>query len=270
MKKVVYLLLSLGLGGVIVLFVAHALQSTAYVNTHGSAGTLMIDKTYGESRWSRPLPLKKIHAYTATLAPNYEVVLESDQELAEQGSYQIRFLTRDKLDEAHRARLRPVPGAIRLRTAQDPAPTKKDATIPINILIDKAMGTAHVTKAPAPPAPVLGTSTAYVPFLLVSENENFVETLWRNSRPGEWVFLVLAILLLNGLVKHAWTLPWRRLVSKADQKDFVHPSLRTIDASPAPKPRPPIGFNPAVVQSQEPPPLPKKSEQGPALKLPRR
>lgn len=270
MKKVVYLLVSLALGGFIVIFAAHALQATAYVGTHGSEGTLVIDKAYGESRWARPLPLKKIHAYTATLAPNYEVVLQSDQDLVEKRSYQIRFITRDKLGEARRARLRPIPGAIRLRTATDPAPVKKDATVPFNILIDKAMGTA-VVRAPSGPAPAtLGTSTDYVPFLLVAEDENFVARLWRNSRPGEWVFLLLAILLLNALVKHAWALPWRRHTSKADRKDFVHPTLRPIDPSPIPKPRPPIGFSPTVAQSQEPPPLPKKSDQGPVLKLPRR
>ena len=270
MKKAFYLLISLGLAGFIVVFVAHALQATAYVNTHGSEGTLVIDKAYGESRWSRPLPLKKVHAYTATLAPNHEVVLMSDQVLDEQRSYQIRFITREKLGEARRARLRPIPGAIRLRTANDPAPVKKDATTLFNILIDRAMGTAVVRTPSGLAPPALGTSTAYVPFLLVADDENFIETLWHNSRPGEWAFLLIAVLLLNALVKHAWILPWRRPTSKADQKDFVHPSLRTIDASPIPNPRPPIGFASTVVQSQEPLPLPNESEQGPVLKLPRR
>lgn len=269
MKKLFYILASLAVGAVVGVFVFQALRNTTHLRTHGREGTVMIDQRYSESRWSRPLPLKKIHAYTATLEPRHEVIVESDQPLDENRSYSILFLTRDQADEARRTLLRPISGAIRLRTANDPVPTRKDPTDPMNRLMSKAMGSATGPKASqASPDSQDIDKNASVPFLIVRSGENFIQTLWGNSRIGEWIFVLAALLLFNALCRHAWKLPWGATVAAADKKDFVHPSLRAIDPDPPAKPRPPVEFTPSP--PPEPPSPPAVPDNDPPLKLPRR
>ncbi len=267
MKKILYLLATLALGALIVGFVLHALQSTTYVNTHGRDGTLVIHQSYGDARLATPLPLKQIHTYTATLEPRHEVVIQSDQILAEQRTYGIRFLTRDRADDARRARLRPVPGSIRLRTTDDPVPKKQDPAAAFTLIVDKAMGTV-VVNPPAGSAHTLPTvSAGSVPFLLFERDQNLVEVLWANSRPGEWIFLLLALLLFNGLCQRAWNLPWSTRQSYAADDEHIHYSARVIEPTPqAPSP-PPIGFKPGAGHKPEPPPLPSRTDGRPPLKL---
>lgn len=258
-KKPLYLLATLALGGLILAFIIQALQSTAYVRTYGRDGVLVIGQRYSGSRLATPLPLKRVHNYTALLEPRYQVVIETDQELVENRTYTLRFLTRDRAAATPYAQLRPIPGSIKLRHAADPAPVKQETTAQLDWLLSKAMGSSQSLPDESSPVSAPDVSSGAVPFLLTTGGDNFVETLWANSRLGEWVFLLLALLLFNALCKHAWNLPWSTAREKTNRKDFVHPSLRTVDPDPQKAQRPPIVFNQDPARSEVPPPLPSNT-----------
>lgn len=272
MKKLLYLLGSAGLGAVIAVYVFHALHSTAFLRTHGREGTLVIEQRYADSRWSRPFPFKRIHAYTAILEPRHEVIVESDQALNNNTGYAILFLTRDKASEARRAFLRPIPGLIRLRTSDDPTPPPKDPTEPLNRLLTKAMGDPAATHAAQvfSTTPLSDTQNSSVFFLIAAPGDNFIQILWANSRPGEWAFVLGLALLFIALGKYAWRLPWKPEVPLADRKDFVHPSLRVIDPDPPAPTRPRVEFTPSEPEDASPSAPPPRPDDDPPLKLPRR
>jgi hypothetical protein len=212
MKKTFYILASLILGGFIVMFVVNVWQGIAYVQTHGRAGTLVIGERSGVA-WAHPLPLKKIHTYSAVFAPNYQVVVQSDQELVEGREYPIRFLTRDKAQAAPMTLLRPIPGSVRLRNASDGAPASGQ-------MLQSALAAAA------------GVPAGFVPFLLGETSDNALELFKRNSHPAEWFALILALLCFKVLVSRAQAHPWRVASPKPPQKDPVHPALRRIDPAP--------------------------------------
>jgi hypothetical protein len=186
--------------------------------------------------------------------------------------YPIRFLARDKLPEAPSARLRPVPGAVRLRTPADPEPATEDPTAPMDRLMNQAMGVngTDETALSNPSATTPDIRGGAVPFLLGKRSDHLFALVWNNSRAIEWVALALLLLFFQALFNHARALPWFAGKSRADDKDFVHPSLRVIEADPTPK-RSPIGFTPGAGRVEAPAPAPAPTPHAePILKLPRK
>jgi hypothetical protein len=228
MKKALHALAALMLGSLIAIYVLHVWQSTAYLRAQGREGTLVIEQQYVSSHWAEPLPLKKIHTYTAILAPEHHVVVESDQQLARGTEYPIHFLTRDKTRNAPLAPLRPISGALRLRLANDGSPVPADPAALFERIVNKAVGTFDKQPAsPTPPPPVVkDASSNSVQFQLGKINEPLFSIIWRNSDATEWVALALATTLFLTLVANAWMLPWRA-GQRQQNEDFVHPASRT-------------------------------------------
>lgn len=274
MKKTFYLIASLLLAGLIAAFIHSVWQTTAYIQNNSREGTLRIDRQYNASRWAEPLPLKKINTYTATLAPHYEVIVESDQELVAGRQYFIRFLTRDRTQGAPSSHLRPIPGTLRLRADDDGTPVKVEPTAVMDRLVKKAIGPLGPgqVETPAADLAIPGHGGGSVPFLIGGARDNLLELVWNNSSTGEWLALLIAGLALNVTAINALTLPWRPRISKVDDKDFVHPSLRKIDADLPPAPAPRIVFTPKVdapaPDLAKPPATPVYTD--PPLKLPRK
>lgn len=268
MKKLLYLLSALLLASLIAVVLVNTWQTTDYLRSHGREGTLQINGEYNASRWSSPLPLKKIHVYAGTLSGEFPVIVESDQKLAAKKSYFVRFLTRDAAQAAHEMSIRPLPGSLRLRTSSDGAPVPNDPAQAGDILLAKAMG----APASAPPAqdrisqPAAAGAGA-VPFLIGGAQDTTLESIWRNSAPGEWLLLGVAAVMLNMLTLAAWSHPWReRPRAIADEKSFTHPALKTIEPAPPIAPHAPIPL-PAADRDAVHPPEPGAAD--PLLKLPR-
>ncbi|MBC8009919.1 MAG: hypothetical protein H7067_07460 [Burkholderiales bacterium] len=166
--------------------------------------------------------------------------------------------------------LRPVSGRIRIRTPADGAPVGEASTAPLDKALNKAMGNPATASAPG---------SAYIPdlsinsaaFLIGGAKENTLELIWNNSGPGEWIVLFLVLFLLQAFAINAWTLPWREQKPCDEDKDFVHPSMRTIEADEPPAPFAKITFKPKPKDPADNPDGPAK-EIAPerTLKLPRK
>lgn len=271
MKKTLFLFVSFILTCVVAILLIDTWETTAAIQRESTVGTLKIERQYNASRWAEPLPLKKIHAYTATLAPKHAVIVETDQDFVNGRQYFIRFLTRDKAPAISERALRPISGSLRIRLATDGTPETVESTAAIDRALGKAMGDAPKTSAAA--APTAGREADSVPFLVGGANDSTLELIWQNSTVGEWMFLIVLLFLTKASLLSAWFTPWSDRAEKAEQKKFVHPSLRKIDADTTTHtPPPPI---PLVRKSI---PLPTRQESSddadtathPPLKLPPR
>ncbi len=277
MKKILHILSALVIGGFILMFIADIWRGVAYLRTHGREGAIVIGQQYSGDRWSAPLPLKKIRTYTATLAGKHQVVVESDQELETGREYAIRFLTRDKAQSAPSLRLRPIPGALRLRAAGDAPPVQPSDTELMDRFVSTIMGAfgpakeASATNTDAEPPRAPDVHSGSVPFLLGATGTPLLKDLWSNSRPTEWAAMFLGLLFLKSLIFHALMLPWRVNRPRAEHTELVPTALRPIDPTPVVKTSVPLAFNPTVSTagpSPLPPDLPVDSE--PVLKLRRK
>lgn len=242
MKKTVHLLLSLGLAFVIGWFGWNTWQTANYFRENGREGRLQIGSIYNASRWAEPVPVKKIHAYTALLEPKHQVLIESDQQLAEKSTVFVRFLTRDLAASINAFSIRPLVNTMRIRTAADGSPVKIEDTDAFDRIVEKAMGPVgpdvYVRARPqAEAAPDRAKPT--VPFLIAGANDSTLEIIWNNSTVGEWVAYGLVVLLFKAWFLYALSLTWRAPRSVTERKDFVHPSMRRIEpdapAAPAAK-----------------------------------
>lgn len=273
MKKIFWFLVSFALLAALGLLLKNSWDTVEYFQDQGRQATLKVGKKYNASRWTEPLPLKKIHAYTATMLPDHEILIESDQELGEGTEYFIRFLTRDVAETGRALSRLPLVNTIRLKSEADGTPVKIADTDLMDRAIEKAMGppAAGVYVAPravaeAGPDRVKPT----VPFLFTGSKDPVPEVLWNNSTIGElfviaaWAFMSLFFFL------HAWSIPFfPNRKAGSERKDFVHPSQRRIDpdAPEAPsvrlqyKPKPADAHlhdtPPAAAVPPPPPPPPK-------------
>ncbi|HSI14020.1 MAG TPA: hypothetical protein VK961_18375 [Chthoniobacter sp.] len=275
MNKTLYLIVSLVITGLLATLSIDVWRSHEFIKTQGIEGTLRIGQRYNTSRWAEPLPLKKIHVYTATLAPNHAVIIESDQDFGAGQEVFIRYLQRSTRSSPNNSPyLRPIPGSIRLRTEADGTPLKIDPTTPQERLLEKAMGSAA---APPSSTRIDGTvdpnpAQPATAFLVGGANDGVMELIWNNSRAGEWVLLGLALFLLQAFAINAWTLPWREYKPVEQDKDFVHPSLehREPDAPRAPVARISLKPKPAVPEPESPVKSEPVRETDHVLKLPRK
>ena len=251
MNKAINLIISLGLAFVIGWLGWNTWQTTRYFQDHGREGRLKIGRIYNASRWAEPLPLKKINTYTAQLEPKHEVLIESDQQLPENTTVFIRFLSRDLGSSISTFSVRPLVNTIRLRTAEDGSPVKIDDTDAFDKLVDQAMGPVgpgvYVRARPqAEAAPDRAKPT--VPFIIGGAQDSTIELIWKNSTVGEWVVYGLLILLFKIWFIHAWSLSWRAPRSVTERKDFVHPSMRRIEADAPAAPSAKISYVPKPEQ----------------------
>lgn len=242
MKRIFLLLLGLGLAVAIGQLGWNLWQTTRYFEENGREATLVIGKRYNAERWSAPVPLKKIHTYTAKLQPKYEVLVESDQELKDGEMRTIRFLTRDVARGLVDYSIRPMANTLRLRGAEDGAPVKIEDTALFDNLVDKWMGPpakgVYVRpRAVAEAAPSNEKPT--VPFVFVDAGDNTWKILWSNSRVQEWLIFGLGLLSVQSLLIAAYDRHKEAGALKKLGKGYVHPSLRKIEAdapeSPAKK-----------------------------------
>lgn len=269
-NKILYTVLSLILAALVAIIATDVWRSHAYIKDQGTAGVLSIGQKYNASRWAGPLPLKKLHVYTATLAPNHQVLIETDQNLAPRSQVFIRHLalndrTIDRLDGS----LRPVSGRIRMRTPADGVPVGIPTTAPLDKAVGKAMGNPAPPSVPAGHNPDLSQNAAS--FLVGGANEGTLELIWSNSGAGEWIALFFALFLLQSFAINAWTLPWRERKACDEDKDFVHPSLASIDADAPRAPAAKIAFKPKPKAPEDRPGRPEEpAAPAPELKLPRK
>jgi hypothetical protein len=233
MKRLLLLLLGLGMLGTIGWLGWNVWETTRYFEAHGREATLVVGPRYNAARWASPLPLKKIHAYAARLEPKYEVLIETDQPLKPGDTVHIRFLTRDLAPGLLAFSARPVVNTLRLRAADDGTPVKIEDTNLFDRLVDKAMGPPAegvyvAPRAVAEAAPSNEKPT--VPFLLAAPGEGTWRRIWNNSSPGEWILLGLGLLAAQSLLIAACDRQKAARRPNPNRKDFVHPSLRRIEA----------------------------------------
>lgn len=272
MQKIFYFFSTLILGALVAAVAFDLWRTHTYVQANGREGTLVVGQRYNASRWATPLPLKKIHTYAARMAPNYDVVIESDQELAPKQQIFIRYLTVDASQAAAMAtRFRPVSGMIRLRTEADGTPVAIEPTGPLDHMLAKAMGTP--AKAPTTvdtKRPAFKETGKGSPFLIGGANDNLLELVWNNSSATEWIFGAIMLFLLQALAINAWTLPWRKFRPCDEDKSFVHPTLVAIEPD-APRPSPkPIAFKPKSRDAAPETPSAPAQTSDPVLRLPRK
>ncbi len=263
MKKLFWFALALALTAYLGVILKNTWETTEFFLANGREATLKVGKKYNEARWAKPLPLKKISAYTATMAEKHEVLIETDWVLNEKQTYPIRFLLRDVAAEARRMSVRTLPNSIRLHTKEDGTPVTLQDTDLFERALEVAMGppAEGVYVRPRPVAEAAPDTTApTVPFLIVEPGAVTWQVIWNNTRPGEWAVLVGWLLTLQWLFTHAWNLPWRPAArQQTDKKDFVHPSMRRIDPDKPNAPTAKISFTPrkdAAVDDAPPPPPP--------------
>ncbi len=272
MKKLLLFLVALAIAGFVGAFAWQTWQSTAFIRAQGSEATLVAGDRYNASRWAEPLPLKKLQAYPATLAPEYDVIIVSDQDLVSGRQYFIRFLPREQIRTAPATPLRPIPGRLRARTTTDTPPSRVPGTEKLERLLDRAMGNkpSPATAASSAIPPLPNDNDGSVPFVFVEADESLFETLWRNSRGGEWLAMLFALLISKALFIQACAEPWRVRRSPSDDKEFINPALARVDPDPPPPPpRPiPIPFKPSA-PAATPAPEPPVGVPEPVLKLPR-
>lgn len=271
MKKTLLLFVSFSLTCLIAILLIDVWDTTTAIQKDGVVGTLKIERQYNASRWAAPLPLKKIHVYTATLAPKHAVIVETDQELVDGRQYFVRFLTRDKAPAVRERALRPIPGSLRVRLATDGTPETVESTAAMDQALGKAMGDAP--KGSSTATPTAARAGDSVPFLIGGATDTTLELLWQNSTVGEWLALGALLFITKAFLLSAWFTPWSDRHEKAERKKFIHPSLRRIDAdATTPAPSAPIPLARKSI------PLPPRQETGedtesphhPPLKLPRK
>jgi hypothetical protein len=247
MNKAFYLIITLVITGLVAAISLDGWRSHDFVRANGHEGTLRIGQRYNASRWAEPLPLKKIHAYTATLAPNHEVIIESDQDFNAGQQVFIRYLDRGaNYTPLGNIKLRPASGSIRLRTEADGTPLKIDPTAPMEHVLDLAMGSSPNPTTSSRPDGSVATNPELRPtaFLVGGANDSVLELIWNNSRAGEWALLFFALFLLQAFAINAWTLPWREAKHSDEDKDFIHPSLEQVEPDAPRAPVTKIAFKP--------------------------
>lgn len=234
MKRLLLLILGLGLAFALGALALNVRDTTRYFVAHGREATLEIQQRYNAERWASPLPVKKIFTYSARLLPKYDVLIETDQELKPGQTVTIRFLTRDVAAEALALSQRPLVNTIRLRGADDGSPVKVEETDAFDRLVDKAMGPpaegVYVKpRAVAEAAPTREKPT--VPFLIEEPGDTTWSLIVRNSRAGEWIFLVLGVLIALSFLNAAYERQKAAMRPDSRGKKFVHPSLRTVESA---------------------------------------
>lgn len=272
MNKTLYLIATLVITGLIAVLTIDVWRSHDFIRKQGIEGTLRIGQRYNATRWAEPLPLKKIHTYTATLSPRFEVIIESDQDFAPGKDVFIRHLKLGGMPAPETSRLlRPLSGSIRLRTPADGSPDPVDPTAPMNRALDKAMGTS-TSSARAEGSVATNPDQQPVAFLVGGTNDGLFELIWNNSRIGEWTLLVFALFFLQAFAINAWTLRWREYNPHEQDKDFVHPSLEQVEPDTPRTPAARISLKPkSAVPDPEPSAKPEPGhEQERVLKLPRK
>ena len=233
MKRIILLVLGIGLAVFLGRLSWNVWETTRYFQAHGRDATLVIGKRYNTERWSRPVPLKKIYTYTAKLEPNYEVLIESEQDLREGETVPVRFLPRDAAEEARAFSMRPLVNTLRLRGADDGTPVKLDDADAFDRLVDRAMGPpaegVFVRRRPVrEAAPSRDKPT--VPFLITTADGGTWSLIWKNSRVLEWLALGLAVLTVNSLIGAAWARHQAARRPGIGKKGYVHPTFRKIEA----------------------------------------
>ena len=270
MKKILLLIVSFTLTCFVAILLIDIWDTTTAVQRDGLIGTLKIDRQYNASRWDAPLPLKKINVYTATLAPKHAVIVETDQELIAGREYFIRFITRDKTSAIREHTLRPIAGSMRARLAADGKPVGIESTDPIDRVLEKAMGDAPKSGDAVPAA---GHTNDSVSFLIGGSNDSTLELIWRNSTVGEWLALGALLLVTKAMLLSTVFTPWSEHRAKADQPNFIHPSLRRIDPdAPSAQPKRRIALPPKSTpdpSGHSPDEAPEDTTH-PPLKLPRK
>ena len=233
MKRILLLVLAIGLAVFLGRLGWNVWETTRYFEAHGRDATLVIGKRYNTERWSGPLPLKKIYTYTARLEPAHDVLIESEQDLREGETVNVRFLPRDAAEEARAFSMRPLVNTIRLRGADDGAPVRLDQADAFDRLVDRAMGPpaegVYVRRRPVREA-APSREQPTVPFLITTAGGGTWSLIWKNSRVLEWVAFGLAVLAVQSLAGAAWARHLAARRPRAGKKGFVHPSLRKIEA----------------------------------------
>ena len=232
MKRLILLLLGVGLGALIGMVGWNSWQCARFFHDQGREATVVIGKRYNAERWTTP-PIKQIRSYTAKLEPQYEVLLETDQELKDGETRQIRFLTRDLATDLVDYSMRPVANSLRLRAAEDGSPVKIEDTRLFDEMVDKWMGPPGPgvqirPRAQAEAAPSHAKPT--VPFVFAEKNDGPWDILWTNSRIQEWALLGLGLLGVQSLLLAAYDRQKDARLKSVRGKKFVHPSLRKIEA----------------------------------------
>lgn len=272
MNKTLYLIITLVITGLISTLTIDVWRSHEFIKTQGVEGTVRIGQRYNASRWADPLPLKKIHTYTATLAPHFEVIIESDQNFSPGQQVFIRHLELGRKPAAETSNLlRPLASNIRLRTEADGAPATVDPTAPLDHAVDKAMGT-QTSSVRTEGSVATNPEQKPVAFLVGGANEGIFELIWNNSRAGEWALLGFTLFLLQAFAINAWTLPWREYKPLEQDKDFVHPSLEKVEPDAPRTPVTRIAFKPKPAAPEPKPAIESESarETDHVLKLPRK
>jgi hypothetical protein len=274
MKKIFWFLVSFAIAAGLGAVLHNTWKTTEYFQSQGREATLKVGKKYNASRWSSPIPLKQIHAYTATLLPDHEVLIESDQDLAEGKEYFVRFLTRDVAAEGRALSRRALVNTIRLKSEADGTPVKLADTDLMDRAVAKAMGPPAegvyvAPRAVAEAAPDHAKPT--VPFLIAGAKSPAWEIIWNNSTTGEVIVAVAWGFVAAFFFLHALStplLPGRGNLS--ERKDFVHPSQRRIDPDAPDAPSAKIKYKPSPANSHlvdAPPPKPAAIPLPPGAKI---
>lgn len=232
MKKIFWLILALVLGAALWLVLANTWQTTRAFQDRGRPGTLQVANQLNASRWSEPLPLKKIHRYIATLRPNHAVVVETDRALPAGQDFFILYLLRDAAAETRSHSLRPLTNSLRLKTEADGGePTGRTDSSVFSLEFETTMDASSDRAATRPPLPVAPDATKpTVPFVFAGAQDSTWEILWRSRSLGELLLVGGWILLIKISVIQAWATPFRVRPAGAERKGFIHPSLRRIEA----------------------------------------
>jgi hypothetical protein len=268
MKKIFWFLVALALSAGLWKVLNNSWETAKYFQSNGREATLKIGAKYNASRWTEPVPIKKVHSYVATLAPSHEVLIESDQSLTQNEEYFIRFLFRDEAVAARQMSMRPLVSTIRLKAEADGTPVKLADTNIFDRAVDKAMGAPAEGVYVRPPpvaenAPVHDKPT--VPFILAGAQDGTFEILWNNSGIGEIIFVAAWLMLIKMIVLHAWVTPFTNRPAGSESKKFVHPSMRHIKADAPEAPSQKIAYTPKPAEPDYvPPPKPKSAPPVPA------
>ena len=249
MKKIFWFLVSLAIAASLGSLLWNSWLTTKYFQEQGTQATLRIGNKYNASRWAEPLPIKKIHAYAATLLPDHEVLIETDQELDKGKEYFVRFLTRDVSAPARELSIRPLVSDIRLKSEADGTPVKLADTDLMDHFVDKAMGPpakgVYIAKRPeAEAAPDHNKPT--VPFYFAGAKDSTLEITWNNCTLGECFIVGAWLLVLQMVFIHAWITPFSNRRAGSERADFVHPSQRRIDPDAPEERTKPIAFKPSA------------------------
>lgn len=234
MKKILWFAFGFALIAGFGAIIWNSWQTAVYFQENGREGTLLVGRKYNASIWSSPIPIKKINSYVATLAPDHEVLIESDQSLKDNEEYFVKFLLRETAAEVRSRSIRPLVGTIRLKSEADGTPVRLADTDLFDRIVDKAMGppaegTYVRPREVAEAAPRRDVAT--VPFIFAGANDTAVEIIWNNSGVGEWILAGLWLIAIKMIILHAWVTPLNPgRKSKSERKGFVHPTMRRIEA----------------------------------------